>query len=68
MIFRHIQAFWRIIVIRPVFLYCSRQLMLRLSLSGLLGLLVVVHLGCLYSSFYIQGGEVTRKVTESITT
>jgi hypothetical protein len=24
--------------------------------------------GCLYPSFYIQGGEVTRKVAESVTT
>jgi hypothetical protein len=26
------------------------------------------HVGCLYPSFYIQGGEVTRKVTELVTT
>jgi hypothetical protein len=29
---------------------------------------VVVIVGCLYPSFYIQGGEVKRKVTESVTT
>jgi hypothetical protein len=28
----------------------------------------VVPWGCLYLPFYIQGGEVTRKVTESVTT
>jgi hypothetical protein len=28
----------------------------------------VVPVGSLYLSFYIQGGKVTRKVTESVTT
>jgi hypothetical protein len=28
---------------------------------------VVVVWGCLYPSFYIQGGEDTRKVTKSVT-
>jgi hypothetical protein len=33
-------------------------------------LVVLGHVlwGCLYPSFYTQGGEVTRKVTESVTT
>jgi hypothetical protein len=29
---------------------------------------VTCPLGCLYPSFYIQGGEVTKKVTELVTT
>jgi hypothetical protein len=28
----------------------------------------LVLYGCLYPSFYIKGGEVTRKVIESVTT
>jgi hypothetical protein len=35
---------------------------------GLRLLVLSSLLGCLYPSFYIQGGEVTRKVTESVTT
>jgi hypothetical protein len=35
---------------------------------GVVFVLVVVPLECLYPSFYIQGGKVTRKVTESVTT
>jgi hypothetical protein len=29
---------------------------------------VILPLGCLYPSFYIQGGEVIRKVIETVTT
>jgi NADH:ubiquinone oxidoreductase subunit 3 (subunit A) len=31
-------------------------------------IVVLFPWGCLYPSFYIQGGDVTRKVIESITT
>jgi hypothetical protein len=30
--------------------------------------IIVLLVGCLYPSFYIQGGEVTKKVAESVTT
>jgi hypothetical protein len=50
-IFRQVQASQRIIVICSVFLYCSWQLVLcRLVLYG-----------CLYPSFYIQGGRGYKK-------
>jgi hypothetical protein len=40
----------------PVFLYCSWQLVLQLSSA----------VGSIYPSFYIQGGEVIRKVIELV--
>jgi hypothetical protein len=47
MIFRQVQASQRIITLYHVFLYCSWQLVL----------LKFSHQGCLYPSFYIQGGR-----------
>jgi hypothetical protein len=48
MIFRQVQTSWRIIALRHVFLYCSWQLVL---------CFLVVPWGCLYPSFFIQGGR-----------
>jgi hypothetical protein len=47
-IFRQVRTSWRIIALRHVFLYCSWQLVL---------CFLVVPWGCLYPSFYIQGGR-----------
>jgi hypothetical protein len=30
--------------------------------------ILIVPMGCLYPNFYIQGGVVTRKVTDSVAT
>jgi hypothetical protein len=56
-IFRQVQVFCKIIVLRHVFLYCLGQLMWWLCLE----------FGVPLPSFYIQGAEVTRKVLESVT-
>jgi hypothetical protein len=61
-IFRQLQASRKIIVIRPVFLYCSWQLMLWLLFFDLL------FRGASTPPFISKRGEVTRKVTESVTT
>jgi hypothetical protein len=58
-IFRQVQASRRIIALRHVFLYCSWQLVLLLDLSPV---------GASTPPFISKGGEVTRKVTESVTT
>jgi hypothetical protein len=59
-IFRMVQPSQRVIALRPVCLYCSWQLVLCCA-SSFLG----VPLPLLFIS---KGDEVTKKVTESVTT
>jgi hypothetical protein len=55
-----------IIALCPVFLYMLMTIDVVVVVLGLV--LDLSPRGCLYPSFYIQGGEVTWKVTESVTT
>jgi hypothetical protein len=57
--FRQIQASRRIIALRHMFLYCSWQLVLCVS---------VLFWGASTPPFISKGGKVTRKVTELVTT
>jgi hypothetical protein len=59
MIFRQVKTSQRITALRPVFLYCSWQLVWWLKLSPE---------GVSTTPFISRGGKVIRKVTESVTT